>query len=92
MSRKNKRASQKQTAPPPAPVMVSKLRHWKQRFDPDAQFIFRRDIVWGTDSYKVGDAIPQALADNKYKLRNFWESETIELAQFDPPPMHRARA
>ena len=78
------------TAAPP--VVVAKLRHWKQRFDPAAAFIWRRDIQYGSESFKVGELIPQDLLDNKYKLRLFWEGKLIELAIFDAPPMHRASA
>lgn len=77
---------------PPAPVVIGKLRHWKQRFEPDAAFIWRRDMQYGSEAFKAGDLIPQALFENKYKLRLFWESKTIELARFETPPMHRASA
>ncbi len=61
------------------------LRHWKQRFHKDAEFIWRRSVIYAGESCKPGDPIPDILADNKTKLRRFWESGTIELAQFEDP-------
>ncbi len=65
--------------------MVRRLRHWKQRFEKNAKFIFRRGMLYGATQYKPGDDIPQILQDNPAKLRRFWESGVIELAAFDEP-------
>ena len=62
---------------------IRKMRHWKQRFDPAADFICRRLMVWDGVSYDPGDVIPEGLASNRAKLRRFWEAQAIELA---PPP------
>ena len=64
---------------------IRKLRHWKQRFDPNAAFVCRRLMQWGGETYEPGDRIPEELAANKAKLRRFWESGWIELAEFDAP-------
>ncbi len=64
---------------------VRTLRHWKQRFHKDAEFIWRRSVTYGGESYGPGDPIPDTLMANKAKLRRFWESGTIELAQFEEP-------
>lgn len=64
---------------------VRRLRHWKQRFHPDAEFIFRRPVNFLGKRYEPNDPIPQALADHKTKLRRFWESGIIELALFEAP-------
>lgn len=64
---------------------VRTLRHWKQRFDKNAEFIWRRPITWQGKTVKAGDPIPQDLQDNKTKLRRFWEARVIELAQFEEP-------
>ncbi len=61
------------------------LRHWKQRFHKDAEFIWRRSVTYSGKKYYPGDSIPDVLAGNKTKLRRFWESSTIELAQFEDP-------
>ncbi len=64
---------------------VRSLRHWKQRFNKDAEFIWRRRVTYGGESCKPGEPIPDTLTANKAKLRRFWESGTIELAQFEEP-------
>ena len=62
---------------------VRTLRHWKQRFDKNAEFVWRRPLVYAGRAYRPGDSIPSDLGKNKTKLRRFWESKTIELAQFE---------
>ena len=64
---------------------VRTLRHWKQRFDKNAEFIWRRPITWQGKTVKAGDPTPQDLQDNKTKLRRFWEARVIELAEFEEP-------
>ena len=39
-------------------------------------------MEWGGKTYRPGDRIPEELAANKAKLRRFWESGWIELAEF----------
>ena len=63
------------------------LRHWKQRFDSEhADFIFRRRLLFNGQVYEPGDVTPKELVENKGKLRRFWESGHIELADFDSEP------
>ena len=64
------------------PRVIRKLRHWKQRYSPNAAFICRRRMTWSGRVYEPGDPIPQELSNNKGKLRRFWESRWIELAEF----------
>ena len=64
---------------------LRKLRHWKQRYNPHAAFIWRRRVNWQGKPCTPGEVIPDELAANKAKLRRFWESQWIELAQFDAP-------
>ncbi len=64
---------------------VRTLRHWKQRFDKNAEFVFRRTKKWTGREYLPGDPIPEELAANPAKLRRFWESNMIELAEFEEP-------
>lgn len=64
---------------------VRTLRHWKQRFNKNADFIWRRPIIWQGENMEPGDPIPEALAKNPTKLRRFWESRVIELAEFEEP-------
>ena len=66
-------------------AQVRKLRHWKQRFDKNAKFIWRRKTEYGDWTYEIGEAIPEELENNPTKLRRFWESKRIELAEFKAP-------
>ena len=70
---------------------VRKLRHWKQQFDKDAKFIWRRSTFWKGKKVKIGDEIPEDLHSNKAKLRRFWESGWIELAKFEEPNVATGR-
>lgn len=64
---------------------IRKLRHWKQQFDQDARFLWRRDVHWDEDTdFKRGDLVPDGLI-NRTKLRRFWESGWIELLDFSEP-------
>lgn len=63
--------------------IVRKLRHWKQQYDKNAEFICRRSFKWDDIVTKIGDIIPKALFENKGKLENFWEADWIELAEFE---------
>ena len=63
---------------------IRKLRHYKQRFKyPDAEFIFRRSMLYGGVMYQAGDRIPALLQAKPAKLRRFWEARRIELAEFE---------
>lgn len=64
---------------------VRTLRHWKQRFDENAEFVFRKAVTYATVEFKAGDPIPEDLKNKTTKLRRFWESNVVELAQFEEP-------
>ena len=65
--------------------MMRRLRHWKQRYDPNAAFVCRRPLTWDGQTYQPGDRIPDGLSANQGKLRRFWETGWIELAEFAAP-------
>lgn len=67
------------------PRKVRTLRHWKQRFNKNAEFVWRRSLTFQGKRTKIGDEIPETLAENPTKLRRFWESSVIELAEFEAP-------
>lgn len=69
----------------PTAKKVRILRHWKQRFDKNAKFIWRKPLMWAGKKAVVGTPIPKSLSGSPTKLRRFWESGTIELAQFEEP-------
>ncbi len=64
---------------------VRRLRHWKQRWDKNARFVWRTPVIFAGVRYAPGDGIPDALDGDKTKLRRFWESRKIELAEFEAP-------
>lgn len=64
---------------------VRKLRHWKQRFDKNAKFIWRKPITWLGEQVTPGDPVPEDLENNPTKLRRFWGAHVIELAEFEEP-------
>lgn len=70
---------------PKKPKLIRKLRHWKQRFHKNAAFIWRRQLLFQGNLTEPGMPIPEILAENPTKLRRFWESKVIELAEFDAP-------
>lgn len=66
-------------------MATGKIRHWKQRFDPRTKYVWRKDMLFAGENYKIGDEIPDSLAENLNKLRIFWESRVIELKIFEAP-------
>ena len=66
-------------------IRVRKLRHWKQRFDKNAAFIWSKSRTYAGVAFVPGDKIPDELNAHKAKLRRFWESNVIELAEFEAP-------
>lgn len=67
------------------PKIIGKLRHWKQRFKPNAAFVWRRRCLFQGKMTEIGMPIPDVLVKLPTKLRRFWESRVIELAEFDAP-------
>ena len=61
-----------------------RARHWKQRFQPGARYIFRKRGNWYGVTYEVGARIPQELQDDYRRLRRAWDTRLIELEIFDP--------
>lgn len=84
MAAKKKSRAKKQK---PASRKVRSLRHWKQRWDPNAAFVFRRVTDWDGTRFEAGDLVPEEFiaAVGRTKLRRWWESQRIELAEFEAP-------
>lgn len=65
---------------------VRRLRHWKQRFDPKAKFVWRTAKLFNSEMTVPGEPLPKDFVDNprnRNKIRSLWEAGMIELAQFD---------
>jgi len=79
-------AARKSKGNKPTGRKVRSLRHWKQQFDPNAAFIARKRLhLFGTE-YAAGEVLPQDVTDQmgRTKLKRFWQSNRIELAEFEP--------
>lgn len=66
-------------------MAARRLRHWKQRYQPGARFVFSRQTRWGDRAYEPGDLIPDDLAGNRNRLRRLWDARRIELEVFEAP-------
>lgn len=64
---------------------VRRLRHWKQHYCPNAEFIWRKVLTWDGELTVIGEKIPRTLKDNLAKMKRFWEAQVIELAEFNDP-------
>lgn len=72
---------------------MSKMRHWKQRFDPTAKMVFRkrRKFALGKDGYmSPGDPVTDEIvaALGRQRLKMWWEAGYIELAEYEAPKPH----
>lgn len=70
-----------------------RLRHWKQQFDPNAQFIWRRATTFNGVECKAGDVLSDdvILKMGVNKLRRLWQSSRIELHEFEAPQTSHPR-
>lgn len=70
-----------------------RLRHWKQQFDPNSQFIWRRSTLFNGVQFEAGDVLPDDVIRKMgvNKLRRLWQSGRIELQEFDAPPTAHPR-
>lgn len=67
---------------------IRRNRHWKQRFNEDADFVWRRTVKFGGQVFHAGDPVDKALFGGDARLRRvkllrFWHSHAIELANFE---------
>ncbi len=70
---------------------VSAIRHWKQKFDPKADFVWRRAVRLGKVAAVIGDPIPDSIKNSRVKLIRFWEAGIIERADFEAPDVGTGR-
>ncbi len=73
---------------------MAKMRHWKQRFDPGAQLIFRKRMklgMCGVDVVSFGDPVTEDMKQQlgRHRLKMWWEAQMIQIADegtcFDGP-------
>jgi len=73
-------------------AQVRRFRHWKQRFDPNAEMRFRKNIKWSKGVFfKAGDPVPPDLLDRR-KLHRWWEAGLIELCAFEEGDILKGRS
>ena len=70
-------------------VPISKSRHWKQKWNPNAEFVYRRSLKIGDGrgNYRtvcVGDDVDKELW-GLAKLKRLWESGAIEIKGWKAP-------
>ncbi len=67
--------------------VIRPKRHWKQRFIAAGPFVFRRPMTIDGESFQRGDRMPERVRCKLpgQKLRRFWITESIELADFERP-------
>jgi hypothetical protein len=80
-------AARKSTASKPSVRKVRNLRHWKQQYDANAKFVARKTLKLIGGTLYAGDVLPQEVVDGmgRSKLKRFWQSRYIELAEFEAP-------
>ncbi len=78
---------------------IRKLRHWKQQYQKNARFVWRKATRWpnehgkGDTLYPAGSFVPVWVqATMGAKLRRFWESNRIELYEVQPGARDEAAA
>lgn len=59
---------------------MTRLRHWRQKFDPNARHVFRRTVVFLDRQYEPGDLVPAEAKEMGAKLMNMWNAHFIERA------------
>lgn len=67
---------------------MSNIRHWKEKFDADAEFVYAKTFKLGADLYvKPGDPVDKSMFGKnvKARLRRWWDSRVIRRADFVAP-------
>ncbi len=69
---------------------MKRVRHWKQRFDPDAKFVFLRRLKLGLDPKRPivvpGDPVPTGdVRLGRARIKRWWHAGIIGLADFKYP-------
>lgn len=82
---------------------VRKIRHWKQRYDKNAAFVWRKNTTWTKQTpgkrgrqvvFPAGSVVPTWVREamGGAKLRRFWEAHRIELLEFNEPNVATGKA
>ena len=66
-----------------------RTRHWKQHWDPSAEFVFAKRLRMGDDPKKPfvlpGDPVTEAMREKlgMARIRRWWDAKIVQLADFD---------
>lgn len=66
-------------------MKMRRMRHWKQRFEANAKFVWNKPVTWQGEQVELGAPIPEELSKNRNRLRRFWEAGVIQLCEFEAP-------
>lgn len=69
---------------------MGRIRHWKQRYDPDAKFVFLKRLKLGLDKKKPvvmpGDPVPTGdIRLGRARIKRWWHAGIIGLADWVDP-------
>jgi len=64
------------------------MRHWKQRYSPDARLVFRKRMqlgACGVDMVHPGDEVTQEMKETfgRHRLRIWWEGGFLEIQEVE---------
>jgi hypothetical protein len=78
--------------------MKTRIRHWKQHWDPDADLVFAKRLRMGDDPEKPFVLPGEKVTDEHraklglVRLRHWFENGTLEIANFMAPEPQREAA
>jgi hypothetical protein len=70
---------------------MSKMRHWRQRWDPEAELVFLRRLRMGDDPERPfvlpGDPVTSEIRTKlgTHRLRRWWDAGAVGLANWQSP-------
>jgi hypothetical protein len=72
----------------------NRVRHWKQHFDPRADYVFLKAMKLGEGEVRPGDPLTQELRDahvSDVRLKFWWKARVVGLAEFYEAPVSEPR-
>jgi len=79
--------------PAPTSRPITKIRHWKEQFDPNGSFVWRRPTKIQGGMTRIGDPLDAALvkALGPARLKRLWKVGMIADANFEAPNVATGR-
>lgn len=63
---------------------MAKIRHWKQHFSPDHEFVYRRRLNLGNGAFSAPGMDVDKATVSASKLRSLWRAGFIEIKDWRP--------